>query len=272
MNDKQHLNFRLTGIDMNNNLIDVQKIGSICTLTISRQEALNALNMDVLKALSTAVDDIERDASIRVLLLTGAGKAFVAGADIAEMQALSPAEARAFAELGSRVFRKIELLNKTVIAVVNGFALGGGCELAMAADIRLASQKAKFGQPEVGLGIIPGFSGTQRLPRLVGVAKAKELIYTGVIIGAEEAKTIGLVNQVCDHETLMECAVEMATSICANSPVAVTFAKTAIDKGLDQHIEVGIEIEKDLFALCFSESDQNEGMQAFLEKRKPKYN
>lgn len=257
---------------MNHNVIDVQKVGSICTLTICREKALNALNIDVLNELATVVDTIERDENIRVLLLTGAGKAFVAGADIAEMQALSPAEARNFAELGSRVFRKIELLNKTVIAVVNGFALGGGCELAMAADIRLASQKAKFGQPEVGLGIIPGFCGTQRLPRLVGVAKAKELIYTGVVIGAEEAKAIGLVNQVCDHETLMECAVAMATSICSNSPVAVSLAKTSIDKGLGQNIEVGIEIEKDLFALCFAESDQKEGMQAFLEKRKPKYN
>lgn len=256
---------------MNNNLIEVQQTGSICTVTINRPEALNAFNFDALSALAAVVDDIERDASIRVLLLTGAGKAFVSGADIAEMQTLTPSKARAFSDLGSRVFRKIELLDKSVIAVVNGLALGGGCEFAMAADIRLASQKAKFGQPEVGLGIIPGFSGTQRLPHLVGVAKAKELIYTGAIIGAEEAKAIGLVNQVYEPETLMDRALEMANSICANSPVAVSFAKIAIDRGTGQDIEVGIELEKDLFALCFAESDQKEGMQAFLEKRKPLY-
>lgn len=256
---------------MNNNLINVQHTGSICTVTINRPEALNAFNLDVLNVLSEVVDDIERDASIRVLLLTGAGKAFVAGADIAEMQTLTASKARVFSDLGSRIFRKIELLDKAVIAVVNGFALGGGCEFAMAADIRLASQKAKFGQPEVGLGIIPGFSGTQRLPRLVGVAKAKELIYTGAIIGAEEAKAIGLVNQVCEPEILMDRALEMANSICDNSSVAICFAKTAIGRGTGLDIEVGIELEKDLFALCFAESDQKEGMQAFLEKRKPIY-
>lgn len=257
---------------MNSSLIEVQHAGCICTITINRPEALNALNIDVLNALGAVIDDIENDSTIRVVLLTGAGKAFVAGADIAEMKTLKPSEARAFSALGSRIFRQIELLDKTVIAVVNGFALGGGCELAMAADIRLASQKAKFGQPEVGLGILPGFSGTQRLPRLVGIAKAKELIYTGMIINAAEAKTIGLVNQVCEPETLMDAAVEMANCIGANSPVAVSLSKAAINRGYGLDIEVGIELEKDLFALCFSEADQQEGMQAFLEKRKAKYN
>lgn len=256
---------------MNSKLIEVQQLGAICTLTINRPEALNSLNRSVLSAFDNILDELEKDSSIRVVVMTGNGKAFVAGADISEMQSLQPAEAGAFSALGSLVFRRIELLDKTVIAAVNGFALGGGCELAMAADIRLASQKAKFGQPEVGLGIIPGFAGTQRLPRLVGVAKAKELILSGQVIGAEEAKEIGLVNQVFEPEGLMAAAMELAERICDNSPVAVRLAKRAINSGVGLHLETGMELENDLFSLCFAEDDQKEGMQAFLEKRKAQY-
>lgn len=256
---------------MDEKLIVVQKNGNICTVLINRPKAMNALNTALLNELELVVDSISKDLTIKVVLITGEGKAFVAGADISEMVNLSSLEARAFAALGMRVFKKIEQLEIPVIAAVNGFALGGGCELAMAADIRLASKKAKFGQPEVGLGITPGFAGTQRLPRLVGVAKAKELIFTGAIINADEAKLIGLVNQVCDPEELLNSALDMANNILKNSSIAVSFSKTAINKSFDLDIESGMELERDLFALCFATEDQKEGMQAFLAKRKPEF-
>ncbi len=248
-------------------MIEERREGSTVVLTINRPQALNALNSAVLQQLEQAVARVAADAAVRVLVLTGAGKSFVAGADIAEMANLDPIQARAFSAFGARVFRALELLDKPVIAAVNGFALGGGCELAMAADIRLASQKAKFGQPEVGLGIIPGFSGTQRLTRLVGVAKAKELIYSGKIISAAEAAAIGLVNQVYEPEQLFSAALELASQIAAQSPAAVALAKTAIGRGADLDIEAGMELESDLFALCFAGPDQREGMAAFREKR-----
>ncbi len=248
-------------------MIEERREGSTVVLTINRPQALNALNSAVLQQLEQAVARVAADAAVRVLVLTGAGKSFVAGADIAEMATLDPIQARAFSAFGARVFRALELLDKPVIAAVNGFALGGGCELAMAADIRLASQKAKFGQPEVGLGIIPGFSGTQRLTRLVGVAKAKELIYSGKIISAAEAAAIGLVNQVYEPEQLFSAALELASQIAAQSPAAVALAKTAIGRGADLDIEAGMELESDLFALCFAGPDQREGMAAFREKR-----
>ncbi len=248
-------------------LIEEHREGATMVLTINRPQALNALNSSVLEQLEQAVARVASDQAIRVLVLTGAGKAFVAGADIAEMETLDPGQARAFSAFGARVFRKLELLDKAVIAAVNGFALGGGCELAMAADIRLASHKAKFGQPEVGLGIIPGFSGTQRLVRLVGVAKAKELIYSGKIIPADEAAAIGLVNQLYEPEQLLPAALELAEKIAVQSPAAVALAKTAIGRGADLDMESGIELESDLFALCFAGPDQREGMTAFREKR-----
>lgn len=252
---------------METQLIEEHREGTTAVLTINRPQALNALNTSVLRQLDEAVARAADDAAVRVLVLTGAGKAFVAGADIAEMATLDPIQARAFSAFGARVFRTLELLDKPVIAAVNGFALGGGCELAMAADIRLASEKAKFGQPEVGLGIIPGFSGTQRLARLVGVAKAKELIYSGKIIPAAEAAAIGLVNQLYEPEELLPAALELAAQIAAQSPAAVALAKTAIGRGVDLDIETGIELENDLFALCFAGPDQQEGMAAFREKR-----
>ncbi len=251
--------------------VSLTRDGVIGILTITRPEALNALNRDLLTEIDAAVEEVGQNDAVKVVVITGAGKAFVAGADIAEMSKLDPLQAKAFGAFGGKVFRKIEQLNKPVIAAVNGFALGGGCELAMSADIRVASTKAKFGQPEVGLGIIPGFAGTQRLPRLVGVAKAKELIFSGNMINAEEALAIGLVNQVQEPDQLMEAALTLAKKIAAQSVSAVAMAKTAINRGVDLDIEAGMELESDLFGLCFSCGDQKEGMGAFLEKRKPAF-
>lgn len=251
--------------------VSLTRDGVIGILTITRPEALNALNRALLTELDAAVEELSEDHTIKVVVLTGSGKAFVAGADIAEMEKLDPLQAKAFGAFGGKVFRKIEQLNKPVIAAVNGFALGGGCELAMSADIRVASTKSKFGQPEVGLGIIPGFAGTQRLPRLVGVAKAKELIYSGSMINAEEALSIGLVNQVHEPDQLMDAAMTLAKKIAAQSASAVSLAKIAINRGVDLDVEAGMELESDLFGLCFSSGDQKEGMVAFLEKRKPAF-
>ena len=212
-------------------------------------------------------------------VITGAGqKSFVAGADIGEMKQFSSIDGRNFGIHGGNVFLKLENLSKPVIAAVNGFALGGGCELAMSCDIILAAGPnaegkggAKFGQPEVGLGITPGFSGTQRLPRRVGIAKAKELIFSGKTIGAQEAKAIGLVNEVYPPEQLIDKAVEMARSFTANAPIAVKYAKACIDRGMQMDIDNGIALENELFAMCFATEDQKEGMGAFLEKRKEKH-
>ncbi|MDR7855659.1 short-chain-enoyl-CoA hydratase [Tissierella sp.] len=249
----------------------LKKEGHIGILSINRPNALNALNSLVLDELSDAVELINNDESIHVLILTGEGRAFVAGADIGEMKSMNPVEARNFAEKGLSLFRKIELMEKPAIAAVNGFALGGGCELSMCCDIRIASDKAKFGQPEVGLGITPGFAGTQRLPRLIGEGRAKELIFTCDIIGADEAYRIGLVNKVVPVEELMTVAMELANKIVQKSQLAVRYAKTAVNRGLQADLDTGMSIEKDLFALCFATEDQKEGMEAFLEKRTPEY-
>ena len=238
---------------------------------INHPEALNALDTLVLRELGQAFDAFAAAAGIDVVVLTGEGRAFVAGADIAEMSAMTAAEGKAFGRLGADVFRKIELLPQPVIAAVNGFALGGGCELAMACDIRIASAKAKFGQPEVGLGITPGFSGTQRLPRLVGLGKAKELIYTAAVIPAEEALRIGLVNKVVAPEALMDEALALAATIASKARLAVRYAKEAINRGIETDIETGIAVEASLFGLCFATADQKEGMAAFLQKRKPDF-
>lgn len=245
----------------------IEKQDNICTVKINNPEALNALNSIILKELDAVFTEIREDNSIDVVVLTGEGRSFVAGADIAQMSTMNAIEGKAFGELGASVFRKIELLDKVVIAAVNGFALGGGCELAMACDIRIASVKAKFGQPEVGLGITPGFSGTQRLSRLVGLGKAKELIYTADVIVAEEAYRIGLVNKVVEPEALMDESMAMAKKIASKAPLAVRYAKEAINRGIETDIETGISIEADLFGLCFSTEDQKEGMQAFLNKK-----
>jgi enoyl-CoA hydratase len=248
-----------------------EKQNNICIITINRPKALNSLNSNVIEELNDAVDEIVRDKDIFLTIITGQGKSFVAGADIAEMKDKTPLEAAKFSELGARVFRKIETMEKPVIAAVNGFALGGGCELAMACDIRIVSEKAKFGQPETGLGIIPGFSGTQRLSRLVGIGKAKELIFTAKIIDAVEAEKIGLVNSVVKPEELMEKALELAQQILSKGQLAVRYSKTAMNRGSETDIETAILIEKNLFSLCFATSDQKEGMAAFIEKRKANY-
>lgn len=247
----------------------IEKEKGICTIKLNSPETLNSLNAEMLQQLECAFDQIKDDKEVLAVVLTGEGKAFVAGADIAYMSTLNPAEAKKFSEDGSRLFRKIETMNKVIIAAVNGFALGGGCELSMACDIRIASEKAKFGQPEVGLGIIPGFSGTQRLARLVGLGRAKELIFTGLHINAEEAYRIGLVNKVTDKDSLMEEAYKIAEKIISNSRVAVSYAKEAMNRGVETDIETGIAYESNAFGLCFASKDQKEGMTAFLEKRKP---
>ncbi|SHJ72198.1 enoyl-CoA hydratase [Clostridium cavendishii DSM 21758] len=246
----------------------LEKKGNVATVTINRPKALNALNSDTLKDIDAVLENLELDNEIYVVILTGAGdKAFVAGADISEMKDLNEEEGIAFGTLGNNVFRRLENLNKPVIAAIPGFALGGGCELAMACDIRIASEKAKFGQPEAGLGITPGFGGTQRLPRIVGEGKAKELIYTCDIIKADEALRIGLVNKVVAPEVLMDEAVAMATKIASNAPIAVKLCKDAINRGMQVGIDEAIVIEAEDFGKCFSSEDQKEGMTAFMEKR-----
>ena len=240
-------------------------------LSINRPKALNALNTNLLTELNRAIDMACKDNEVDVLVITGEGKAFIAGADISEMKSMMAEDARDFSKLGNALFRKIELMEKPVIAAVNGFALGGGCELAMGCDIRIAGEKAKFGQPEVSLGITPGFGGTQRLSRLVGIAKAKELIFTGKIIDAETAEKIGLVNEVVPQEELMDRAMEMAEKISSASKTAIKYSKAAINRGFETDIETGLDMERDLFALCFATFDQKEGMEAFLQKRKPKF-
>ena len=240
----------------------------IALITLNRPDALNALNLDLLKELDDVISSAENDEEVYVLVITGAGRSFVAGADITQMKDLSPAGAKAFGEYGNSVFSKIEAVSKPVIAAVNGFALGGGCELAMACDIRIAGTKAKFGQPEVSLGVTPGFGGTQRLPRIAGLAKAKELIYTGQTIGADDALRIGLVNQVVDDDTLMSAALEMAGKIAQNAQIAVRQSKVAINKGAQCDIQTGLTIETQAFALCFSTEDQKDAMTAFADKSK----
>ena len=240
--------------------------GVVGILTIDRQEALNALNGDVLTEIADVVTRVETKGALRALIITGAGRSFVAGADIAAMGPMNMTEGRDWGRLGAAVFRRIELLELPTIAAVNGFALGGGCELAMSCDLILASEKAKFGQPEVTLGITPGFSGTQRLARRVGAARAKELIYTGGMISAQEAERIGLVNKVTAPEDLLNEAKALASRIAANAPLAVKYSKAAIDRGLQGDIDSGIAVENEFFALCFATEDQKTGMKAFLAK------
>ena len=245
----------------------LEKKDGVAVVTISRPEALNALNSIVIAELEQVVTELERDRDIRAMILTGEGRSFVAGADIGEQYPLDLDGGRRWGQRGSALMRRIEKLEFPTIAAVNGFALGGGCELALSCDLILASEKAKFGQPEVGLGITPGFSGTQRLPRRIGIAKAKELIFSGRMIKADEAKEIGLVNAVYPPETLMDAAMEMARSFAKNAPIAVKYAKACIDRGMQMDIDGGTACENELFAMCFATADQKEGMGAFLEKR-----
>jgi len=240
----------------------------IATLTINRPKALNALNAATIGELISVFTRISADAEVKLVILTGAGeKAFVAGADIAEMQPLDAITGRQFARLGHQLAALIEELPKPVIAAVNGFALGGGCELALCCDIRLASDNARFGQPEVNLGIIPGFGGTQRLARLIGKGRASELLMTGDMVDAAEAYRIGLVNKVYPATELLAAAQKMAQKIISKGPIAVGLAKTALRDGLETDLARACAREADLFGLCFATADQKEGMQAFLEKR-----
>lgn len=242
--------------------------GAVGKITINREKALNALNSQVLDELNATLDGVNLE-EVRCLILTGAGaKSFVAGADIGEMSTLTKAEGEAFGKKGNDVFRKLETFPIPVIAAVNGFALGGGCEIAMSCDIRICSDNAVFGQPEVGLGITPGFGGTQRLARLVGAGMAKQMIYTARNIKADEAYRIGLVNAVYPVEELMAQAEKMAAGIAKNAPIAVRNCKKAINEGLDVDMDKAIVIEEKLFGDCFESYDQKEGMAAFLEKRK----
>ncbi len=250
------------------NFITYEQDGFVGVITINRPKALNALNSDVLKELDACLDGINLETT-RALILTGAGeKSFVAGADIGEMSTLTKAEGEAFGKIGNDVFRKLETFPIPVIAAINGFALGGGCEISMSCDIRICSENAVFGQPEVGLGITPGFGGTQRLARIIGVGKAKEMIYAATNVPAEEAYRIGLVNAVYSLEELMPAAKKLAGKIAKNAPIAVRACKKAINEGLDAVMDEAIVIEEKLFGSCFETEDQKEGMKAFLEKRK----
>ena len=244
--------------------------GQTGIITINREKALNALNSQVLDELNTTLDAVNLD-EVRCLILTGAGtKSFVAGADIGEMSTLTKAEGEAFGKKGNDVFRKIETFPIPVIAAVNGFALGGGCEISMSCDIRICSDNAVFGQPEAGLGITPGFGGTQRLARLVGAGMAKQMIYTARNIKADEAYRIGLVNAVYTQEELLPAAEKMAAGIAKNAPIAVRNCKKAINEGLDLDMDAAVALEEKLFGDCFESEDQKYGMAFFLDKNKEK--
>ena len=241
---------------------------AVAVVTIDREKALNALYAEVLDDLKAAFDGIDTDV-IRCVIVTGAGeKSFVAGADITEMSSLDAAGGEAFGKKGNDIFRMIETFPVPVIAAVNGFALGGGCELAMSCDFRICAEQAIFGQPEAGLGITPGFGGTQRLARLVGPGMAKQLIYTAKNIKAAEALRIGLVNAVYPAEELMAAAEKLAAQIASNAPIAVRACKRAINEGLEVSVEQAVVMEEKLFGSCFATEDQKTGMQAFLEKKK----
>ncbi|TET24129.1 MAG: crotonase [Candidatus Cloacimonadota bacterium] len=249
--------------------VTFEKEGNIGYVTMNRPDVLNALNSETFYELSDVFTNIEKDEKLRVIIVTGEGRAFVAGADIAELAALSQLEARDFSQLGQMVFNKIENLRIPVIAAVNGFALGGGCEFALSCDIRWASEKAKFGQPEVSLGVTPGFAGTQRIARICGPAIAKELILSGNVIDAKRALEIGLVTNVLLPDKLLEEVKGLAKKIASQGPVSVRLAKKAINKGYDSSFETGSCYESEVFGLCFSHPESKEGLAAFLEKRKP---
>jgi len=249
-----------------------EKEGPVAIIKFNRPKALNAINPEVLAEANDALDKIQEDRSLRVLVLTGAGdKAFVAGADITHMVNLSPLEARKFSRMGHEFMARLEAFHIPVIACVNGFALGGGAEIAMASDFIYASENAKFGQPEINLGVIPGFGGTQRLPRLVGKARAKELCMTGEMITAEEAREIGLVNKVFPPDRLWEETMKTANTIASRGKVSLKAVKECIERGGNLDLIEGCLMESDSFALCMASPDGKEGMTAFIEKRKPEF-
>ena len=254
------------------NLVLLERKGATALLTLNRPDVLNALSADLLSALRDTVRSLEGDAGVRAVVLTGAGRAFAAGADIAEMRQMTPLEGERFSRLGHEAFAALEALPVPTIAAVNGFALGGGCELACACDWIYAARRARFGQPEVNLGLLPGFGGTSRLVRRVGVAWAKELVLTGEPIGTEIGERIGLVNRTYeDPEALLAAALAAAETIAAKGPVAVALAKRVMQEGQDADIRVAHALEQQAFGVVFASNDRGEGMDAFLEKRGAKF-
>lgn len=244
---------------------------AVAVIKLNRPKALNALNEDVLTDLDGAITEAEKDETIRVIVITGEGKAFAAGADIGAMVDMNTLAGLEYIRHGQRIYRHIESVNKPVIAAVNGFALGGGCELSLACDLRIASTKAQMGLPETGLGIIPGFGGTQRLARLIGDGKAKEIIFTAGMVNAEEALNIGLVNKVVEPDLLMDEAMALAKKISSKAPIALGMAKNAINRGRQVDIDSAMDVEAMFEVMCFSTEDKREGMTAFIEKRKAEY-
>ena len=252
--------------------LKIEKKEGIATVIINRPEVLNALNKDTISEIAAAVDELDADKKIKVAILTGEGdKAFIAGADIKQMAGMTSLEAKKFAELGHNMLFKIENSRIPFIAAINGYALGGGCEVLMTCDICIAAKSAKMGQPEINLGVHPGFGGTQRLPRLVGKMKAKELLLTGKNIDAEEACKIGLVNMVVDDDKLMDTANKLAGQIAGKSQIQTAFIKSLVNKGIDIDLNTACSLEISYFSSSFSTNDQKEGMKAFLEKRKPEF-
>ena len=255
---------------MNAEILRMEVAEAVATVTMARPQAMNALNSGFFREMDALVAEIAGRTDIKVVIITGEGKAFAAGADIAEMASKTREDARAFSKVGQRTFRSLELLEKPVIAAVNGFALGGGCELALACDVRIASAKAKFGQPEVNLGLIPGYAATQRLPRLVGLGNALFLLLSGEMIGAEDALRMGLVQKVVEPEALLPAAVELAKTIASKGPQAVRLVKRVVREGILKDFESGCILESEEFGSLF-ENEGAEGMKAFLEKRKPEW-
>ncbi len=249
-----------------NLIIDIED--RIAVLKINRPEVMNAMNPETILEFEQALHDLNDNLDVRVIIVTGEGKSFVSGSDISELAKMDSIKAREYSQFGKRVLNYLENMEKPVIAAINGYALGSGCELALACDIRIASERAKFGQPEVKLGLIPGHAGTQRLARIVGLGKAKELIFTGDLINANEAKEIGLVNKVVPQDNLLDEAKGLAKKILSGGPIAMRLAKSAINKSF---IDPGSAYESEAFGICFSTPEAKEGMQAFLEKRKPKW-
>ncbi|WP_425270064.1 enoyl-CoA hydratase-related protein [Leptospira noumeaensis] len=256
---------------MHLSFLDIQIKSNFAVVTIKRPEALNALNDVVITEIGAMVDELESNNTVRGFILTGEGKAFVAGADIAKMKEFNVREGQAFSELGQTVFRKMELSNLISLAAINGFCLGGGMELAMACDIRYAIASAKLGLPEVTLGLLPGFGGSQRLPRLIGVGRATELILSGDMISAEEGYRLGLINKVTDPAELLNESEKTLSTILSRGPNAIKAAKTAIRQGLETNMDGGLEWEKQLFGGRFADEETKEGLSAFLEKRKPNF-
>lgn len=253
------------------NYILTEKKDGIEKIVFHRPEALNALNSEMLRELSSVIDDAAIDSQVRVIVFTGVGKSFIAGADIKELDGFNAIQALNYSKAGVDLFRKIELLSKPTISAVNGYAYGGGLEFLLCTDIRIMSQKARVRMPEVTLGIIPGFNGTQRLPKCIGMAKAKELIFTGRTVLADEALSLGIVNQLSEPESLLDDAMNLAKTIANNSATAIALAKAAINAGFEQDIEIGINIEAGYMAACFGTPDQREGFCAFKEHRNANY-